>query len=207
MKPLNESGTGRLLHFFTEVVFDHPRWFCFVQLGLVLVCFGCAITTLQVTTEKKDLISGQASYWSQYQEFKRDFNIHEDLFVLVESGSREKNREFMERLAARLQADGQFSEVCYRAGLKLMGPKALLFLPEETLAEVQQNLRTFQPWFQSYSQATSLDTLFATINRQFRLPGATVSEGERTARCRARCRPYSGLWTRLPTASSHRKFP
>jgi len=127
MKPLNESRAGRLLHSLLEVVFRHPRWFIYVELLLVLVCLAYTTTTLQFSTDKHDLISVQESYWRQFLEFKRDFNVHENLFVLVESGSREKNREFVERLAARLQGDGQFADVYYRAGLKLMGPKALLF--------------------------------------------------------------------------------
>src|SRR4029077_8678444 len=58
--------------------------------------------------------------------------------------------------------------VYYRAGLKRMGPKALLFLPEETLSGMQQHLSTNQPLFKTFSQATNLNTLFALVNRQFR---------------------------------------
>ena len=177
LKPLNENRAGRLLHSLAEAVFHHPRWFCYTQLLLVLVCLGYTVTTLQFSTDKNDLISVQESYRRQFLEFKREFKIHDNLFVLVESESREKNREFVERLAARLQADGQFADVYYRGGLKLMGPKALLFLPEETLAELQQNLWTNQPLFQTFSQATNLDTLFALVNRQFRLLASTSSEG------------------------------
>ena len=175
LRPLNESQAGRLLHFLAEAVFHHPRWFLYTQLLLALACLGYTVTTLQFSTEKQDLISVQESYWRQFLEFKREFKIHENLFVLVESESREKNREFVERLAARLQVDGEFGEVYYRAGLKLMGPKALLFLPEETLAELQQNLWTNQPLFQTFSQASDLDTLFALVNRKFRLLAWTSS--------------------------------
>src|SRR5580765_3221123 len=159
MKPLNESIAGRLLHSLAEAVFYHPRWFCCIQLLLVLVSLGYTVTTLQFSTDKHDLISTQESYWRQFLEFKRDFKIHENLFVLVESESREKNREFVERLAARLQADSQFADIYYRAGLKLLGPKALLFLPEENLDEMQQHLAANLPLVRTFSQATNLDTL------------------------------------------------
>jgi hopanoid biosynthesis associated RND transporter like protein HpnN len=168
MRPPTESGAGRLLRSLTEAVFRRPRWFWFPQVLLVLVCLGYAFSSLRFSTDKHDLISSEQSYWRQFLNFKRDFNVHENLFVLVESGSREKNREFVERLAARLEGDGQFADVYYRAGLKRMGPKALLFLPEETLSGMQQHLSTNQPLFKTFSQATNLNTLFALVNRQFR---------------------------------------
>ena len=177
MRPLNEGRAGRLLHYLAEAVFHHPGWSCYTQLLLVLVCLGYTVTTLQFSTDKNDLISVQESYRRQFLEFKKEFKIQDNLFVLVESESRDKNREFVERLAARLRGDAQFADVYYRGGLKLMGPKALLFLPEENLAELQRNLRTHQPLFRTFSQATNLDTLFALVNRQFRLLAAPPSEG------------------------------
>jgi uncharacterized protein len=175
MKPLNESRAGRLLQSLVEVVFRHPIWFCSIQLLLVLICLGYTVTTLQFSTDKHALISVQDSYWRQFLQFKKEFNIHENLFVMVESESREKNREFVERLAARLQGDDDFGQIYYRSGLKLMGPKALLFLPEETLAELQQNLWTNRSLLGSFSQATNLDNLFALVNREFRTQASPVS--------------------------------
>jgi uncharacterized protein len=177
LKPLSENRAGRLLHFLAEAVFNHPRWFWITQLLLVLICLAYTVTKLQFSTDRSDLISVQEAYRREFLEFKREFNIRDNLFVLVESESREKNREFIERLAARLQGDGQFTDIYYRGGLRLMGPKALLFLPEETLAELQQNLWTNQPWFHTFSQATNLDTLFDLVNRQFHMAAATSSAG------------------------------
>jgi len=177
MKALHESRAGRLLQSLVEVVFRHPIWFCSIQLLLVLTCVWYTVTTLQFSTDKHALISVQDSYWRQFLQFKREFNIHENLFVLVESENREKNREFVERLASRLQGDDRFGEIYYRTGLKLMGPKALLFLPEETLAELQQNLWTNRSLLETFSQATNLDTLFALVNREFRTQGALLTRG------------------------------
>jgi len=174
---LSENRAGRLLHFLAEAVFHHPRWFWYSQVLLVLVCLGYTVARLQFSTDKNDLISIRESYRREFLEFKREFKIHDNLFVLVQSESRDKNREFVERLAARLQVDGQFTDVFYRGGLKLMGPKALLFLPEETLVDLQHNLWTNQPWFHTFSQATNLDTLFALVNRQFRLSASTSPGG------------------------------
>jgi uncharacterized protein len=181
MKPLNESTAGRLLHSLTEAVFRHPRAFFGIQLLLLPVCLAYTLIHLQLSTDKNDLISVQESYQHQFLEFKKEFKNHDNLFVLVESESPEKNREFVERLATILRSDGEFTDVYYRGGLKLMGPKALLFLPEETLAELQRSLWTNQPWFRTFSQAANLEALFALVNRQFRLlPSASSASEEST---------------------------
>jgi uncharacterized protein len=167
VKSLNENRAGRLLHVLSDAVLKHPRWFCYTQLLLALVCLVYTVTTLQFSTDRNDLISVQESYRRQFLEFKREFKIQDNLFVLVESESREKNREFVERLADRLQTDQKFAAVYYRGGLKLMGPKALLFLPEETLAELKRNLWANQTWFRTFSKAINLETLVDLVNQQF----------------------------------------
>ena len=181
LKPLSENRAGRLLHLLAEGVFHHPRWFWSAQLLLVLACLVYTVSTLQFSADRNDLISGRETYRREFLEFKKEFNIRDNLFVLVESESREKNRDFIERLAARLQGDSQFTNVYYRGGLKLLGPKALLFLPQETLAELQHNLWTNQSWFRTFSQATNLDTLLATVNQQFRRLASSPAAGTQEA--------------------------
>lgn len=171
MKPPNESRAGRLLHAVQETVFRHPRWFWWAQIVLVVFCVGYAVANLQFSTSRDDLISVRESYRRHYLEFRREFNIHDNFFVLVESENRDRNREFVERLAERIQADSRFAGALYRGGLKMMGDKALLFLPEETLAELKQNLHTFQPFFQAFAHSTNLNTFFGSVNRQFRTLG------------------------------------
>jgi hopanoid biosynthesis associated RND transporter like protein HpnN len=89
--------------------------------------------------------------------------------AVVESDDAEKNRQFVERLGAKLEAETNlFTDVFYKGDLKMMGPKALLFLPEDTLDDLQKTLREYRPFIQSFGQATNLNTLFRTVNQQFR---------------------------------------
>ena len=125
LKPLSENRAGRLLHFLAEAVFHHPRWFWYSQVLLVLVCLGYTVARLQFSTDKNDLISVRESYRREFLEFKREFKIHDNLFVLIESESRDKNREFVERLAARLQVDGQFTDVLLSGRIKADGTEGV----------------------------------------------------------------------------------
>src|SRR5436190_9106552 len=87
----------------------------------------------------------------------------------------EKNRQFVERLGAKLEAETNlFASVFYKGDLKLMGSKALFFLPEKDLEELRQTLQDFKPFLIQFTKATNLVTLFNMVNRQFR----TASEEE-----------------------------
>ena len=58
--------------------------------------------------------------------------------VVVESENLEKNRQFVERLAAKMAAGNQSVPRRFLpADLAMMGTKALLFVPEDDLAEIQ----------------------------------------------------------------------
>src|SRR5262249_43799606 len=98
-----------------------------------------------------------------------EFSGEEDLVVVVESENKEKNRQYVERLGRRLLAEtNRFTDVFYKGELKMMGPKALLFLPEETLGELEGTLREYRPFIESFAHATNLNSLFRLVNYQFR---------------------------------------
>ena len=43
-----------------------------------------------------------------------------------------------------------------------------LFLPEESLTELQKTLKEYRPFIESFSRATNLNSLFRLVNQQFR---------------------------------------
>ena len=82
----------------------------------------------------------------------------------------ERNRQFVERLAARLALETNlFTDVFYKGDLKSLGPKALLFVPEEDLVEHAQPAGPMTVRSSRNSRAaTNLDSLFNLINQQIR---------------------------------------
>src|SRR5947208_1977735 len=81
----------------------------------------------------------------------------------------EKNRQFVERLGARLAAETNlFTDVIFNNDVTMLGNKALLFFPEKDLKELLQTLRDYRPFIQQFVQATNLDSLFRLVNHQFR---------------------------------------
>ena len=67
------------------------------------------------------------NYLALQKEFPQQGN---DLVVVVESETMEKNRQFVERIAAKMAAETNlFRDVFYQQDLAVMGAKALLFVP------------------------------------------------------------------------------
>ena len=62
--------------------------------------------------------------------------------VVVESDNIEKNRQFVERIAAKMQAETNlFQDVFYAQNPMIMGSKGMLYVPEKDLVETQNHAR------------------------------------------------------------------
>jgi hopanoid biosynthesis associated RND transporter like protein HpnN len=138
MKALSgDSLMARLLGKLAYATIHHARWLVIPQLILFVVCVFYALPKpygwLEFDTNRDDLVGANKKYQHNFLEFKKEFTQQDDLVVVVQSENPEKNREFVERLGARLEAETNlFTDVFYKGDLKMMGSKALLFVPDET---------------------------------------------------------------------------
>lgn len=138
MKALRaDSLMARILGWLARSTVRHPLWFVIPQVGLFVVCVAYALPKpygwLEFDTDRDNLVGSNQKYQHNFLQFKREFTQQDDLVVVVESENPEKNRQFVERLGARLEAETNlFTDVFYKGDLKIMGSKALLFVPEET---------------------------------------------------------------------------
>ena len=168
MKSLGQTIMGRLLGLLADAVIRFRWLFLWPQLLL----FGLAIIYtakhLEFDPSRDNLVGSGKSYHQNYLNFKKEFPSQDDLVVVVESEDPEKNRQFVERLGAKLEVETNiFTNVIYRTDLRMLGRKALLFVPEEDLRGLQTNLADFLPFIQRFSQVTNLDSLFGLVNSQF----------------------------------------
>jgi hopanoid biosynthesis associated RND transporter like protein HpnN len=176
MRPLHEHLAGRLLQKLTDALLRHPRWFVFPQILLAVACIVYTSTHLRFSTNRNDLVSSNEKHQIAFREFSEEFKSFDSLVAIAESDSTEKNRQFVERLAARLRAEPDlFKDIYYKGDLKQMGSKALFFLPEATLVDLRQSLQTNRPLIETFSRINNLDGLFQTVNRQFRSAPGTFS--------------------------------
>ena len=165
-----QSLAVRLLLRVADGICRHRAWFGWPHLLLSLL--GLYVTLvyprLGFRTERNALVGGDKEYHRIFMEFRKEFPSEDDIVVVVESEQMEKNRQFVERLGAKLEAETNlFAHIFYKGDLKLMGRKALLFVPEEDLLALRKTLQDFRPFLQQFTKATNLVSLFNLVNRQF----------------------------------------
>ncbi len=176
MRPLHEQLAGRLLHKLADGVQAHPRWFVFTELVLLIACIAYTATHLEFKTNRSDLVSANEKYQKDLLLLKREFKLQDSLVAIVESENQDKNRQFVERLASRLRDEPElFQDAYYKGDLKMMGGKALLFLPEETLEELREAVAQHVPFIETFAQVDSLNSLFELVNRRLQDTGPSTS--------------------------------
>jgi hypothetical protein len=168
MKPLGETLLGRSLGLLSDVIIRFRWVFLFPQILLFGLCVQYTWFHLQIDPSRDDLVGADKPYHRDYMQFKREFPSQDDLVVAVESEDAEKNRQFVERLGARLDAETNiFTNIFYRNDFKMLGRKALLFVPEDDLKDLRGKLRDYLPFIGRFTQTTNLLSLFSLVNSQF----------------------------------------
>ena len=135
MKALStDSILARALAKLAAAVCRHPQWFLYPQIALFAACVLYTVFFLQFNTSRDDLVGSNKKYHQNFLSLKKEFPQQSDLVVVIESENIEKNRQFAERIGAKLEADTNlFTDVFYKGDLPMMGAKALLFVPENDL--------------------------------------------------------------------------
>ena len=170
MKALTENSfLARCLNRLAAGVCRHPGWFLWPQVGLFVLCVTYSVLFLKADMNRDDLVGPNQQYHRNYLAFEKEFPQPDDLVVVVESGSIEDNRQFVERIAAKMQAETNlFQDVFFQQNLGMLGTKALQFAEETNLVDMRNMLQTSVPFVEKFAQTTNLVSLFELVNKQFR---------------------------------------
>jgi len=170
MKQLTDTNiVAKGLGALARLILRYPWMFLYPQLVLFGLCVLYTVTHLQFNTRRDQLVGANKLYHQNFLKFKKEFPAQDDLVVVVESDSPGKNRQFVERLGKKLESEPDvFKDVLFKGDLKMLGSKALLFVPEENLSKLKETLETYRPFVSQFTRATNLVSLFGMINAQFR---------------------------------------
>jgi len=170
MKALSENSLmARLLGRLAVAVMRYPHWFFWPQIGLFVLCVVYTVFFLKADMNRDNLVGPNQKYHQNYLAFQKEFPQPDDIVVVVESDDIEKNRQFVERVAARMQAETNlFRDVFFQQNLAMMGKKALQFASETNLMEMRDTLHVARPFIRQFTQTTNLVSLFDRINQAFR---------------------------------------
>src|ERR1035438_4331180 len=125
MKALSaDSLLARWLTRLATGVIRHPRWFFWPHIGLFVVCVVYALPKpyghLDFDMNRDDLVGPDQKYHQNYLRLQKEFPQQDDLVVVVESDNIERNRQFVERIAVKMQADtNSFRDVFYQQSLSV----------------------------------------------------------------------------------------
>jgi hopanoid biosynthesis associated RND transporter like protein HpnN len=173
-----DTMMARVLGWLVAGVLRYRRLVLYPQLLLFALCVVFTVKYLKFDTSRDNLVGSNKKYHQNFLKFKKEFPTQDDLVVVVESENEEKNRQFVERIGAKLEAEtNTFRDVFYKGDLKMLGSKALLFVPEQDLAELKKTLQDFQPFIQKFAHITNLISLVSMINTQFRTASREKNAG------------------------------
>ncbi|MBX3731002.1 MAG: MMPL family transporter [Verrucomicrobiae bacterium] len=173
-----ETLVLRGLRSLARAIVARPRWFVWPQVALVAACAAYTVTHLEFVMDRNSLLDSTLDYNRNFLAYRAEFPAEADLVAVVESEDPEKNRQFVERLAARLAAvstavspTNLLSDVFYKGDLKVLGPKALHFVPATNLTQLRNTLGDYRPFLEQFSGASNLNALFAGVNTAIRTAG------------------------------------
>jgi hypothetical protein len=168
-----DSFLARLLARLAAVVIRHPRWVLWPQVVMFVICVVYALPKpyghLDFDMNQDNLVGPNQKYHHNFLQFQKEFPQPDALVVVVESDNLEKNRQFIERIAAKMQAETNlFQDVFYAQTPMIMGSKGLLYVPETNLVEMKMMLNAAQPFIRQFTRTTNLISFFEQINTAIR---------------------------------------
>jgi hypothetical protein len=181
--PGKPSFAIRSLSWLAGALCRHPGWFLWPQLLLFLASVAVTVFRLEFDMDRNALVGADKPSHRNFLAMLREFPSQDDLVVVVESDEPEKNRQVVERLGARLEAESTaqnptnvFGDVFFKGDLRLMGRKALLFFPQTNLVEFSRALADYRPFMDQFTGATNMAGLFRQVNYLIRTSGNQRSE-------------------------------
>src|SRR5215471_9842291 len=178
-----DSVVARGLAWLANAIYHHRGVFVYPQLVLFVICVVYTYKHLEFDMNQDNLVGANESYHRNFRIFKTEFPAQDDLVVVAESDDHEKNRQFVERLAPRLEREtvkvrltngteyvtNLFCNVMYKPGdLRNLGRKGLLFAPEADLKDLDKTLKDFLPFIQQFTGTSNLVSFFDMINTRLR---------------------------------------
>ncbi len=120
----------------------HP-WL--VLLGTLLTC-GASLTytwqKLTYQTQRTDLLNKQKDFYQRWQQYLAEFGDDDDMVVVVQGQDRARMRQALDEIAAQIEKQpALFDRLFYRADLRDLRNRALLFLPTKDIRSIQDSLK------------------------------------------------------------------
>ena len=140
------TAVQRLLVGLVTVVCRRPWLVLAAALALSAVSLYAFCTRLEYRTRRTDLVNPDKDYQRRWQQYLAEFGNDDDMVVVVQGSDRGRMKAALDDLGARVRAQpGRFDRLFYKVDLRPLHNRALLFLPSEQIAQIQENLNSMRP--------------------------------------------------------------
>ncbi len=145
----------------------HHRVVIMVMSALTVLSVFAAASQLRINTNTEDMISRDLP-WRQHQiEFKKNFpQLVRNIVVVIDGYTPELAEQARSTLAAAISEKPEFFRSVYSpGGGAFFDRHGLLFLNEDELFQLTDQIASAQPFLQKLAQRPSLETLFDLLVR------------------------------------------
>lgn len=136
-----EETVRRALRRIADFDYKHPKSIIFCCLALFLIGVIYTAGHLTFDADQANLIKRSSGLQSNQDRYVENFPRAEDLVVVVEDGSKEDRREYVEALAKRLKEEPEtFSDIFYKIDSSYLRTYVLHYLDNDDLRKTAEGL-------------------------------------------------------------------
>jgi hopanoid biosynthesis associated RND transporter like protein HpnN len=122
-------------------VCGRPRLVLILSAVLVAASVWASSTHLEYHTSRNDLVSPDKDYQKRWRAYLDEFGDDDDMVVVVQGKDPDRMRAALEDVAAGVRERPElFDRLFYKVDLRHLHNRALLFLPEEQIRAIRDNL-------------------------------------------------------------------
>jgi hopanoid biosynthesis associated RND transporter like protein HpnN len=132
----------RLLAALAGFGFRHPWVALLVTAATCGLAAWYTATRLTYEVQRNDLIGKNKDYYQRWQQYVQEFGDDDDMVVVVQGPDREQIVTALEDLAGQIEKQPElFDRLFYKADLRRLRDRALMFLPAEQIRVIQDQLQ------------------------------------------------------------------
>lgn len=151
---LTANGLERL----ACIIEAHPWKVVSIATVMIAVFGWLAATQLGVQNNVNDLVKSDAEIHSNYLDYKKEFNIREEIVVVIKSDDFETNKKVADFLGARFEQRPQdFQRIYYRHDFSKMRQNMLHYAPLEELEGILAKLGAYKDIFDKGDSGAGMD--------------------------------------------------
>jgi hopanoid biosynthesis associated RND transporter like protein HpnN len=155
-----QDGIRALLRGSGGVISRHYRAIVIAGLLLTVAAAVAAGLKWKVSNNTSDLISKDSLIHSYYLDYRDDFNVREDIVVVLRSDSFERNTQAAEALAGLFKdRPADFLRVYYRHDFSRLEKKLLNYLDAQELKDVRNKIHALREFLASPNRDLNLNSL------------------------------------------------